>query len=240
MARWHLHLHAFLHNMTASECDPSFHYPVRELESDRVKLVPFDPELNGKEFFAASEPYPEIYDWIPVGPFATAEVFLDLIERIVLRDPAVVLFVVFDKSTEGESRIAGLIGLLDTVPATLSTEMGFVFTLPPFQRTHVTTHAIGLMLTWCLDELRLRRVQWQANASNEKSVQAALKMGFTLESIVRWQRVLPPEKRERGMKPREGDPQPEHYGRHSALLSVCWDDWENGVKDTVRERMSRK
>lgn len=230
--------------MSRTECAPkydaNFHYPVKELESDRVKLVPFHPELNGREFYHASAPYPEIYDWIPFGPFATADAFLGYVEGRIHHDPALTLFVVYNKVTDNQDEIAGLIGFLNTVPANLSTEIGFVFTLPPFQRTHVTTHAVGLLLEWCLDELKLRRVQWQANANNEKSVQAAQKMGFTLEGIVRWQRVLPPEKRARGVKPREGDPKPEHYGRHSALLSVCWDDWENGVKGRVRERMARK
>ena len=159
-----------------------------------------------------------------------------------MRDPTTTVFVVYDKARETgtEDRIAGMIGLLNTEPANLSTEAGFVFTLPPFQRTHVTTHAVGLLLAWCLDDLKLRRVQWQANAGNEKSVRTAQKLGFTLEGIIRWQRILPPEKRETGVKPREGDPKPEYYGRHSALLSVCWDDWEGGVKEKVRERMARQ
>ncbi|EKM51083.1 uncharacterized protein PHACADRAFT_103896 [Phanerochaete carnosa HHB-10118-sp] len=221
--------------------DPNFYYPVKEFQSDRVKLVPFHPELNGKAFYDASALYPEVYDWIPFGPFPTIEGFLDYIEGRIHRDPALTLFVVYNKSVENETdQIAGLIGFLNTVPAYLSTEIGFVFTLPPFQRTHVTTHAVGLLLAWCFDELKLRRVQWQANALNEKSVSAAQKMGFILEGIIRWQRLLPPEKSERGLKPREDDPKPEYYGRNSALLSVCWDDWEDGVRQQVQERMARR
>lgn len=193
-------------------------------------------------FYKASLQYPEIYDWVPVGPFSTAEEFLNYIDVYVQRDPALTVWVVYNKTSAGntEDEIGGLIGLLDTDPANLSTEVGFVFTLPPFQRTHVTTHAVGLLLAWCLDELKLRRVQWQTNAQNEKSVRAAQKMGFIMEGIVRWQRVLPPEKRDTGSKPPNGDPKPEFYGRDSALLSVCWDDWESGVKEKVSERMARQ
>lgn len=167
---------------------------------------------------------------------------MNYIDVRIERDPALTLWVVYNKKSAGdtEDELVGLIGLLNTDPTNLSTEIGFVLTLPPFQRTHVTTHAVGLLLVWCLDELKLRRVQWQANARNEKSVHAAQKMGFAMEGIVRWQRVLPPEKRKAGSKPREGDPKPEHHGRDSALLSVCWDDWEGGVKEKVRERMARQ
>ncbi|KAM7218417.1 putative GNAT family acetyltransferase [Rhypophila decipiens] len=39
--------------------------------------------------------------------------------------------------------------------------------------------------------LGLRRVQWQTNASNQASVNAALRLGFELEGIMRWAAVLP-------------------------------------------------
>ncbi|THG95604.1 hypothetical protein EW026_g6082 [Hermanssonia centrifuga] len=135
-------------------------------------------------FFEASKSYPEIYTWVPFGPFSTKDNFLQWVETRVRIDPAVTLFAVLDKtSPDGEEKIAGLIGLLNTSPENLSTEIGFVLTLPPFQRTHVTTHAVGILLFWCLDELGMRRVQWQANEDNEKSWMAAEKLGFTKEMV---------------------------------------------------------
>ncbi|KAJ7144308.1 hypothetical protein C8R44DRAFT_865255 [Mycena epipterygia] len=41
--------------------------------------------------------------------------------------------------------------LLDTALEDLRTEIGFVVTLLRFRRTHVTSHAIGLLLHWALD-----------------------------------------------------------------------------------------
>ncbi|EKM51086.1 uncharacterized protein PHACADRAFT_212986 [Phanerochaete carnosa HHB-10118-sp] len=221
--------------------DPNVYFPIKEFESDRIKLVPFRPEVDGEAFYTASAPHPELYEWTAFGPFSTAKGFLDFIEGGMHLDPSFALFVIYNKSTENQAhQLAGLIGLLNTNPANLSTEMGPVFTLPPFQRTHVTTHAIGLLLAHCFEELKLRRVQWQTNALNEKSIGTAQKMGFTLEGIVRWQLLLAPGKHEHGLKPREGDPKPECYGRNTALLSVCWDDWESGVNEKVRERMARR
>ena len=113
-----------------------------------------------------------------------------------------------------------------------------MLTLPPFQRTHVTTHGVGLLLAWCFDELKLRRVQWQTNVENDKSWRAAEKLGFTKEGVIRWQRVLPPGKMHGAVPPGNGDPKPEWGGRHTMLLAMCWDDWEDGVKAKVTERMA--
>lgn len=73
---------------------------------------------------------------------------------------------------------AGLIGLKNTSEGELSTEIGWLVTLPQFQRTHVTTHAIGLLLLWAFDELGMDRVQWYTDERNERSLRAAERMGF--------------------------------------------------------------
>ena len=111
--------------------------------------------------------------------------------------------------------------------------------IPPFQRTLVGTHANGLLMKYALTPakeggLGLRRLQWCANADNKKSVGAAQRLGFKMEGILRWHRVLP-----------EGKPGPwaevdeKGPGRHTAFLSLCWDDWRNGDKEHVRTLMER-
>ena len=173
------------------------------------------------------------------GPYASAAEFLDWFDNRIWRDPTHTLYAVFDKGADcGEDQLAGVIGFLNTSRENLSTEVGFVFTLPPFQRTHITTHAVGLLLNWCFDELKLRRVQWQADNRNEKSWKAAEKMGFIKEGVIRWQRLVPSAKSNAGVA-RQDDPKPECDGRHTAVLGVCWDDWENGVKERVQKRMAR-
>jgi RimJ/RimL family protein N-acetyltransferase len=106
------------------------------------------------------------------------------------------------------------------------TLIAFVITLPPFQRTHVTTNAIGLLLMYALDlppyGLGLRRVQWQANRLDTKSIGIAQKFGFKLEAILRWDgRVLPASKASvvDGGGEREGDPRPGTVGRDTAVLA---------------------
>ena len=64
-------------------------------------------------------------------------------------------------------------------------------------------------------------------------------MGFTKEMVRRWERALPPQKSAIAAQSREGDPRKEFGGRHSIMLSICWDDWEQ-KKEDVRRRMERR
>lgn len=105
--------------------------------------------------------------------------------------------------------------------------------IPAFQRTFVLTHACALLLHYLLDPpLRIRRVVWQANARNDRSVKAAQRLGFSLEGIIRWQRILPQEKEGNEVEI-DGISDGRGPGRHSAVLSICWDDWRDGVREKV-------
>lgn len=141
-----------------------------------------------------------------------------------------------------------MICYLDSSAENLSTEIGWVVILPAFQRTHVTSNAVGLLLHYALDTpeqggLRLRRVQWHANSVNEASRKVAERFGFRFEGILRWHRVFWNGVREgkvgngRGL-PRgadEGD-----LGRDTAVYGLCWEDWEDGGREKVRALMERK
>lgn len=99
------------------------------------------------------------------------------------------LFVILDAN-----RVAEPLGVINYCNASrsLSTlEIGFVIVFPPYQGTHVASQAIGLMMRCALDKisdggLGVRRLQWQAHASNHTSVRVAQKMGFKLECVLRW------------------------------------------------------
>jgi hypothetical protein len=93
-------------------------------------------------------------------------------------------------------------------------ELGYIQILKPFQvrpydvhgrakliskRTHVLSHAAGLMIHRILDSeseggLGLRRCQWFANSLNEPSKAAAKRLGFQLDGVLRNHRVLGPGK----------------------------------------------
>lgn len=235
--------------------DANFIWPIRpeSLETERVKVVPFVPRIHAKPFWAKVETAPDLLRYYP-GVWPTLEAFLIYLELHVRRVPGNALFTIIDKTKpdpehpefEGGS-LAGVIGLYHSSAEHLWTEIAFVAILPAFQRTHVASNATGILLRYCLDlpsasppGLGLRRVQWCAHTKNLGSVKLAERMGFRNEGVTRWMWVLPPKLMRDGEKAREGDQWPEKPGRHTVKLSVCWDDWEGGVRGIVQKNVDRK
>ncbi|GAA6023868.1 hypothetical protein JCM11491_003298 [Sporobolomyces phaffii] len=235
-----------------------------------VRLVPLIPSIHGRRLYRLLSAHPDSYAYLPYGPFATYSAFLTKLER-VRADPNALSFAVYDLALdvtgvpgddeedfdlEGgrglrEERLAGIVGVKESRSENRMTEIGNVHIPPPFQRTHVSTHSISLLLHWLLDppsseeatNLGLRRVQWFANPLNEASVHAAERLGFELEArAIRWERTLPfgtgkialdvpaflleDEDRLEVEQARGG-------GRHSTLLSIDWERWHGGVRDFV-------
>ncbi|KIM44130.1 hypothetical protein M413DRAFT_443174 [Hebeloma cylindrosporum] len=237
--------------------DINFCFPIPEnLESERVVLTPFIPSKHAQLFLDQAILYPQIFNYLPFGPFKDVDDLVsNLIETRIRRDPGYTLFVIYDKTKPAHSfdhpgAFAGLIGFLNSSAPNLLTEIGFVIILPPFQRSHVTSNAVGILLNFALNlpsqqpgALGLRRVVWQANALNKASVRAAERMGFKFEGILRWERVLPASKSAvgagNGKDIRDGDPRRDCVGRDTARLSLCWDDWEGGAREQVNKIMRR-
>lgn len=206
--------------------------------------MPSQPALYADAYFKGTQFHPEIYDNIPIGPYSTAEEFVnEVIESRCQPDPGIVIFAIIDKSDEAQphakvvNNLAGIIGFMNTSKQNASTEIGFAITLPAYQRTHITTHAIGLLLQYALDlppaGLGLRRVQWQAGAENLASVRVAEKLGFRKEAFMRWQRAFPAGKDGKIGRDGECSETAKKRGRDIVLLAVCWDDWEEKVRGEV-------
>jgi len=135
-----------------------------------------------------------------------------------------------------------VVGLLRSAPSALSAEMGPVIILPKFQRTHISTHAIGTLLKYVLDMpeeggIGYRRVYWICDPANAASKGAALRMGFKEEGVMRWYRQVPAAK-ECGIEAGKG--RGDGKGIHGLLLAQCWDDWEDGGRELVERQMSRE
>ncbi|CAI7609782.1 unnamed protein product [Penicillium pancosmium] len=230
-----------------------FCFPVRELSDDLVKLTPFNVSKHAKRFFDGSKDHPELYMYMSIGPFDTEQEFVTkFIENFVNAQPSVVCFAVIDKKkppsmVDPEGELAGMVSYMAASAAHLSAEVGYIIILPRYQRTHVTTHAVGLLLHYALDSpeqggLGLRRMQWLADPPNKASLSAAQRMGFQLEGILRWNKVVP-DADARG-KIHNGRKKPSYGeekdgGRDTAYLSLCWDDWLGGKREVVDELLCR-
>ncbi|KAJ6513297.1 acyl-CoA N-acyltransferase [Mycena sanguinolenta] len=215
---------------STSTYDIGWPHPLPEsLETARIRLTPYVPHIHGPEFLTQLSTHPDIERFIP-GYF-TPELINEL-----CADSKSVLFAVIHKE---QNVLAGVIGLLHTSSSNLTTEIGPVICFPAFQRTFVNTNAIGILLRYCLNlpeegGLGFRRVQWTANPDNVASVKTAQRMGLKLEGIMRWTWVLP-----EGKEGKEAGAGRGGLGRDTAMLGVCWDDWENGVKEHVAKQIDR-
>ncbi|KAG9110662.1 hypothetical protein FRC07_008173 [Ceratobasidium sp. 392] len=262
--------------------DINFRFPVRVLESDRIKLTPLIPSIHGKVLSEAIRLHPELLRYLPWAPALLVNDYDTHYESIMRSDPAWCVYAILDKAkltdetdkTQGkeqtqscdvlsllsptvclcsadpprtaivvEHALAGAMGYLRADPELGSVEIGYAIVLPAYQRTFVSTHAIGLLLRYALDSpadggLGLRRAQWQAHADNAASIRAAERMGMKLEGIMRWQRPWSADK-EGVHLARDGDALGPEGGRHSAMLAMCWDDWEDSGREHVRKMMDR-
>ena len=79
--------------------------------------------------------------------------------------------------------IKGMACYLDVQPAQGVIEIGGIWFAPDMQRTRAATEALFLMLDYAMTDLRYRRMQWRCNALNQKSRNAALRLGFKYEGI---------------------------------------------------------
>ncbi|KAJ7048153.1 hypothetical protein C8F01DRAFT_1214291 [Mycena amicta] len=211
--------------------DPNFCFPLpAKIECDLVELVPFIPSEHANVFFDATRAHPELYTYLPWGPFSSRHDFVaTLIEGRIQGDPGAILFAVLNKKAGVHPR------------RTLQPSLDSLSPLPDFQRTHVTRCAGALLLRLVLASpaeggLGLRRAVWKANAANERSIRVAERMGFRQEGVIRWERTLPPGKEAsgNGIVLRGEDPRPDCAGRDTVLLSACWDDYEDGgVKELL-------
>ena len=84
-----------------------------------------------------------------------------------------------------DGRAVGLASYLRIQPDAGVIEVGHLSFSPLLQRTTAATEAMALMLRHAFDGLGYRRVEWKADALNEKSARAARRLGFTFEGTFR-------------------------------------------------------
>lgn len=236
--------------------DINFVFPihVESLETERVKLVPFVPRVHAQAYWDAAtrdDPTHALWRYYPTL-WRTLPDFLAWLESNVRRNPANTYFAVLDKTKPSAEfgnggSLAGVFGLFHCSDAHQTAEIAWIAVLPAFQRTHVASNAVGVLLKHCLEletasppGLGLRRVQWSCHTRNVQSARIAERMGFKREGMFRFQYVLQEELAKDGEKPSEDRKWPEKYGRNTLVLAVCWDDWEGGIRDLVQKSIDRK
>ncbi|WWD17961.1 hypothetical protein CI109_102406 [Kwoniella shandongensis] len=241
-----VHLHT-----PPEEYDFNFCFEVKELRSDRLELRPFVPSLHAQVLAdGIAKCDPGMTKWLPRGLNEVGDV-CEWAEVTIRSQPSACAWAIYTSPPGSETPVdpkdyvfAGTISMINSDVGMMLSELGWILILEPFQRSHVLTHAAGLILHRILDMpeeggLGLRRAQWFATSLNEKSKAAALRLGFHLDGLLRSHRVL--GKGREGVRPgRKGDYLEDQMTRDSWLASISWDQWEGGAREHIDKLMARK
>jgi len=126
-------------------------------------------------------------------------------------------FIVYDKKT---SKYAGSTRFYDIQPQNLTLQLGYTWYGKDFRGTGLNKHCKFLLLQFAFEELGMVRVEFRADARNERSIAAMKSIGCTVEGIMR-----------SNIPTREGG------RRDSIILSILKSEWESVVKQRLKDRL---
>ena len=152
------------------------------LTGKHVNLEPQNANDHVAELFEAghsSEEALKIWDYLAYGPWTDLESYQSTLRaQSSSFDP--VFFTIRSLKT---GRACGQASFLDINAQNGVIEIGHIWFGPELQNTPGGTEALYLMLCYAMDDLGYRRMQWRCNSLNEKSRQAARRLGFRFEGI---------------------------------------------------------
>ncbi|OCH91868.1 acyl-CoA N-acyltransferase [Obba rivulosa] len=209
-----------------------------------VDLTPFVLRLHADAYWEHVGLRPKLFQYYSFLN-ATLPGFLTYLETSFRRNPEWILFAIIGRRSQDttqpelDGRLAGVIGAWNASAKDLSAEIAHIVVFPKWQGTGVGARAAVLLTRFCLQlpdatplGLGMRRVQWVVHPDNRASIGLVKKLGMKQEGFFRWCRVLPDGWA--GNKPRQGDPLEYRDGRNTVYLAICWDDWEQGGRESAQ------
>ena len=162
---------------------PSALVPSRApLRGKYVELVAQDAALHADDLYDAGHGSDEalrIWDYLPEGPWANQSDY-----RAKIRQQSATLDRIYYAIRPLDSgRFCGQSSFMDIDAASGVIEIGYIWFGLELQRTPAATEALYLMIRYAMDDLGYRRMQWRCNSLNEKSRQAARRLGFRFEGV---------------------------------------------------------
>ncbi|HLK27757.1 MAG TPA: GNAT family protein [Puia sp.] len=187
------------------------------LEDERVLLRPL--QSSDIEFllpYAINEP--ETWNYSLVSPAGEEGMKKYISTTIQQREQKTeYAFIVFDKATNA---YAGSTRFYDIQLYHLTTQLGYTWYGKNFRRTGLNRHCKLLMLSYAFEKWGMERVEFRADARNEKSVNAMKAIGCTVEGILRSNTAIDSGGR-----------------RDSIILSILKDEWLSGVKENLIKKI---
>jgi RimJ/RimL family protein N-acetyltransferase len=195
---------------------PAFdHAEMYTLEDERVLLRPLDEEDHAHLLhFAIREP--ELWNYSltsAAGEDGMREYIRQALSaRWTGREYP---FIVFDKKANA---YAGSTRFYDVQPYHSSLQLGYTWYGREFQGTGLNRHCKFLLLDFAFEQLGMERVEFRADARNERSIAAMKAIGCTVEGILRSNQL-----RSDGSR------------RDSIVLSILRTEWDGGVKAGLKD-----
>lgn len=179
------------------------------LENERVLLRPLRADdLNHLLPFAEQEPDLWTYSLISGATKAGMQRYMEIaLKKKAAHDSYP--FIVFDKKYE---QYAGSTRYYDIQPHHQTLQLGYTWYGKQFQRTGLNTHCKYLMLSYAFEQLKMLRVEFRADATNQRSIAAMKRIGCQVEGILRSNCAAPDGRRD------------------SIVLSILSSEWDEEVK----------
>lgn len=127
-------------------------------------------------------------------------------------------FIVYDKLTD---EYAGSTRFYDIQPQNKTLQLGYTWYGEKFRGTGLNKHCKFLMLQFAFEELGMERVEFRADARNERSIAAMKSLGCKVDGILRSNMPL-----EDGTR------------RDSIVLSILKSEWENGAREALKAKLT--
>lgn len=188
------------------------------LENNRVLLRPLQTEdLQYLAPFAINEPDIWRFSTIAVAGETGMKDYIEM--AIQERERGYSFpFIIFDKQT-GE--YAGSTRFYDIQPANKTLQLGYTWYGKKFQRSGLNRNCKFLLLQYAFEQAGVERVEFRADANNERSIAAMKAIGCVPEGILRSHLLLPNGKR-----------------RDSIILSILKKEWEESGKERLGKMIS--
>ncbi len=153
-----------------------------------VDLVPLDADTHAAALWAAfgGAANPDIWAYIPDGPFADFSTFRDWLRHCATR-PDWAPFALVPRAA-GTPR--GMATFMRMDPDNGVAEIGCIVLGDGLRRTPAATEAIYLIGRRLFDDLGYRRYEWKCNDLNAPSRRAAARFGFAFEGVFRAHMVV--------------------------------------------------
>ncbi len=162
--------------------------PPREpMQGRHCRVEPLDPDCHAADLHEANLTDAEgrIWAYLPYGPFDTLNQYRAWMEETCLKDDPM-FHAIVDLNT---GKAAGVASYLRIDPSNGSIEVGHINYSPLIQRAPAATEAMYLMMKRAF-ELGYRRYEWKCHGLNEKSRNAAMRLGLSYEGVFRQATVV--------------------------------------------------